>query len=1174
MGILSCLHISDLHIGEMNNAGVEGFYTQICTDIKNNQQKIDYVVFSGDIIYGLHDNKDTLFPEAIKFFKKLLERINRTSICNKALTEENFIFVPGNHDILREKNDIYSLYKKFLEEFYGKTTYEKLYNQEHLYTLRIDKEKKIAIVGLNSCAIKKAISEKDKKWIENLPFKENGITATAENKVKKLLISSKEEIDDYGEISVDQLNEAFDELQNEIGDLSEYRILATFHHHIYPFPEIYSKYGDSSMIRNFAVVIDYFLSRHVSIILHGHKHTSISRPITNNKFYIDPKRMIHVFSAGSIGSDRGSRSYQIVEIHSPNDTIDVQATKYIYEGIEFQNAETITFPPKETNLIATFNIIDILKARNYDLHGQYTRLVLLKDKKSEQYRVSEIINDISNTITTFKDIRNYLERQPDVIFILLLSIHYRILVQDGVTQNKKMLEQIKKALKSISNIEEDYANEIFDLLQTIKGNIYLKKYKAIQEKLDYHKYKKETAYIVTTTHLLDLYLSLGYYGEVYFKREGLQSKVNFKLEDEIFNENLPTPFLKITGEEDRRTATIAFKCLNPTVHKTAVLIVKDFEEKISKIEDSFKEIGLKIYYIRPKVNPDGYELENYSFEAYIPKLLPLLTGEHLYKQKEVFVRELIQNSLDAILLRTKLDTTEFNKDILITIGQVEKEGKPVKYLKIQDFGVGMDQYKIERYFTSIGRSFYTSDDYIELLQEKKINFKAVSNFGIGFLSVFMVCNSVKVWTKSYDKEKDAIEMEIPNYEGCFFVKKNEVNSTIGTEITLFEGDKKKINHKHVIKYLTENILNIDLNISLKNEIEDQSIFIEKNGLLKDLVENSKDFLFIPINSEGLVNVNYDEMVKNIEKYKYGILINLNGNGRSILMNSGIRVTARTKGLKIGIDDNYFDSDSPFDLYYFFPSSFIQLDVSRERILSFKSKESDSIIHKTASTILNTQARDFINLSKKEKKDIRLSIINDIKNLLGNKGKNPIIEKEMLWISLYLNKDNKIELSLIPEDECLNPDCFYTCDGKLKNIQVFEYMTANVFKELLIEVDMKYKKAHKNIEIKDINDFNIESNIFGSIDKYALTKYVKDYSFHQRNLFSSTQEEVATTMNFLIYELIKYSYHIESNNKGDIIKFDDVAERIFDRFYHQCCSIVTFRDIHKIFLIQPNKKNKD
>lgn len=1147
MGFISCLHISDLHIGEMNNAGVEGFYTQICTDIKNNQQKIDYIIFSGDIIYGICDNKNELLKEAIKFFKNLLKRINKTSICNNTLTEENFVFVPGNHDILRSEADIYSFYKKFLKDFYGETIYEKLYNQKHLYTIRIDKEKKIAIVGLNSCAIKKSISERDEKWIKNLSLKGKGISSTIEDKVKKLLISSKEEVDDYGEISVEQLNDAFDELYNEIGNLNDYRILATFHHHIYPFPEIYSKYGDSSMIRNFAVVIDYFLSRHVSVILHGHKHTSISRPLTNNKFYNDSKRMIHVFSAGTIGSDRGSKSYQVVEIHSLNDTIDVQTTKYIYEGIEFQNTENITFPPKETNLIATFNILDILRSRNCDLHEQYTRLILLKDKKSEQYKVGEIINAISNTITTFKDIRNYLEKQPDIIFLLLLIIHYRILVHDEISSNKKMLEQIRIALKNFYGNDDNYVNDIFDLLQTTKWNNYFKKYKAIQEKIDYLKYKKETAFIIATTHLLDLYLTLGYYGEVYFKKEGIYSKVNFKLEEEIFNENLPIPFLKIAGEEDRRTATVTFKCLNPTVHKTAVLIIKDFEEKISIIEDSFKEIGLKIYYIRPRITPSGYELENYSFEAYIPKLLPLLTGEHLYKQKEVFVRELIQNSLDAILLREKIDVSDFDKDIEITIGETNKDDKTIKYLKIQDHGVGMDQYKIERYFTSIGRSFYTSDDYKELLQEKNVKFKAISNFGIGFLSVFMVAYSVKVKTKSYDSEKEAIDMDIPNYEGCFFVKKDNSISQVGTEIVLFEGEKKKIDHKKVIKYILDNIININLNVRINNEIENKYYNVERNSLFKSLIKE-KEFLFIPINEDGLVNISYEQMKKSIDQYQYGIMIVLDGSGKSVLMNSGIKVSARTRELKIGIDDNYFDSDSPFDLYYFFPSSFVQLDVSRERILFFKSKEKDSSIHKTANGIFCNQACDYIKLLKSTKSDKKLSIINSLDELLTINKENAV-GKEKYWIGISFKNNDYIELSFHSDTYILNKDICYICDNKINNEQVLINIANTIFGDFFEGND---KASEKEIKMR-LDKFHHRRSLFFTNEKNVA--FTNDFIHNNEIIFFDEycEHDLAKSLNHLFIDLLHYEYIISKNRK-------DISNRVFYYFYNNCCRLISFGQV--------------
>ena len=93
----------------------------------------------------------------------------------------------------------------------------------------------------------------------------------------------------------------------------------------------------------------------------------------------------------------------------------------------------------------------------------------------------------------------------------------------------------------------------------------------------------------------------------------------------------------------------------------------------------------------------------------------------MYSQKEVFVRELIQNSYDAIRLRKSFDKSDFDTTIYIKIGKDNKTDR--RYLQIRDNGVGMDLYKIERYFTSIGRSFYQSEDFKELQKEKKYNIK-------------------------------------------------------------------------------------------------------------------------------------------------------------------------------------------------------------------------------------------------------------------------------------------------------------------------------------------------------------------------------------------------------------------------------------------------------------------
>lgn len=78
----------------------------------------------------------------------------------------------------------------------------------------------------------------------------------------------------------------------------------------------------------------------------------------------------------------------------------------------------------------------------------------------------------------------------------------------------------------------------------------------------------------------------------------------------------------------------------------------------------------------------------------------------------------------------------------------------------------MDRYKIERNFTSIGRSFYSGEEYKDL----NISYKPISNLGIGFLSVFMVCREIDVKTKYFIDNSEGLKLHIPNYDGCFFIE--------------------------------------------------------------------------------------------------------------------------------------------------------------------------------------------------------------------------------------------------------------------------------------------------------------------------------------------------------------------------------------------------------------------
>lgn len=90
----------------------------------------------------------------------------------------------------------------------------------------------------------------------------------------------------------------------------------------------------------------------------------------------------------------------------------------------------------------------------------------------------------------------------------------------------------------------------------------------------------------------DLYLVLTKYADDF--KESIKYKVNIKIEENKFHENVPAPRIVVKSDADRRSAYIELLCNEATAHKMAVLFIKEFDLLINKFEDYFKIIGLDI----------------------------------------------------------------------------------------------------------------------------------------------------------------------------------------------------------------------------------------------------------------------------------------------------------------------------------------------------------------------------------------------------------------------------------------------------------------------------------------------------------------------------------------------------------------------------------------------------
>ncbi|MFO8018053.1 MAG: molecular chaperone HtpG [Promethearchaeia archaeon] len=185
-------------------------------------------------------------------------------------------------------------------------------------------------------------------------------------------------------------------------------------------------------------------------------------------------------------------------------------------------------------------------------------------------------------------------------------------------------------------------------------------------------------------------------------------------------------------------------------------------------------------------------MTKYDFQAEIKKLLNILS-KSLYKHKEIFLRELISNAVDALkkikfILLTNRDIEDPDEELRIEI----YFNPDKKTFLVRDYGVGMTKKELINDLGTIASSgtekFINKLKEMQEKEEEKVDLDIIGQFGIGFYSVFMVADNVKVRTKSYVKEEDAYEWESDG-TGKFDVKKITKEKR-GTDVILYLNEEE------------------------------------------------------------------------------------------------------------------------------------------------------------------------------------------------------------------------------------------------------------------------------------------------------------------------------------------------------------------------------------------------
>ena len=138
-------------------------------------------------------------------------------------------------------------------------------------------------------------------------------------------------------------------------------------------------------------------------------------------------------------------------------------------------------------------------------------------------------------------------------------------------------------------------------------------------------------------------------------------------------------------------------------------------------------------------------------------MMPIIK-KWLYSDKDIFLREIVANGVDAITKYKKLvemgETAEdeSNKDYCIKIS-VDKDAKT---LTVEDNGIGMTEDEVEKYITQI--AFSGAADFLAQY-EKAGGDGIIGHFGLGFYSAYMVSENIEIYTKSYREGSKGVHWE-------------------------------------------------------------------------------------------------------------------------------------------------------------------------------------------------------------------------------------------------------------------------------------------------------------------------------------------------------------------------------------------------------------------------------
>ncbi len=182
---------------------------------------------------------------------------------------------------------------------------------------------------------------------------------------------------------------------------------------------------------------------------------------------------------------------------------------------------------------------------------------------------------------------------------------------------------------------------------------------------------------------------------------------------------------------------------------------------------------------------DQTNIEKGTISINTENIFPIIK-KWLYSDKDIFLRELVSNAIDAISKLQHVNIVEQLKlveDYAVDISVDKDRGT----LTVKDNGIGMTADEVRRYINQV--AFSSAEEFVKKFKDIEDTNQIIGHFGLGFYSTFMVSKNVEIRTLSYQDGASGVHWSC---DGSTSYELEEVDKKDrGSEITLHLSDEEK-----------------------------------------------------------------------------------------------------------------------------------------------------------------------------------------------------------------------------------------------------------------------------------------------------------------------------------------------------------------------------------------------